>query len=570
LAYTDFTRIVVNWPKSEMPGLNDSKRIVNRCLVSMRGVFQHEAGHVRFTTPWHFIRDATKWRKYKPEGSDRYSKNADDVRLARVNNVLEDQRMENLVVEVVPKIAEYFGVMIMDLIINGPGKSDEEKDNGINLSWLLLAGRRYLDPEIRLASMNEFERTLQGLGFDQGTADHWADIVDEYIAATTKKQLGEATEKALVFLDEIGKEIPGSVDDHSKGGMDDAGQLVDADGDPQDGDDRAEGGSRKGKATDGMDPGDAKKASKGDLGDQSDKLRKGEPGIAAGKGDGGYTFAEQLRTARDGMMQKVSESKDFTHMVASAADGASYEGLPEYDGPVHELDAESIDRANTIAAGMEQMLQSFITQAEPSWQFRVEEGVVDALAYRTKEPGDRGFRRHMEDQGRPTLDVHLSVLADCSGSMGHNMQALSEVLYGCAVATEKVDIGSTYVLWSSGEQNFRLWGSTDPQPDLFPSMGGTTPDAALDDLVNHNPEAAAHHLVVIFTDGAWYGDYNLQQWADPNKTLILVRYGNYEGEFQGDLGADEHVQISDVLDLSDHITTALTDVLGSLGGGGWG
>lgn len=573
-AWTDFIRIVVNWPKHSMPGMTSRKREVTRCLVSMRGVFQHEAGHVRFTTPWHFIRDATPWKHYSPKGSDRYSENHDDQRLAKVNNVLEDQRMENLVVEVVPKIADYFKVMILDIIVDGAGKGGKDQMDSIDLSWLLLAGRRYLDNDVRVQSYSQFEQAMQGLGFPQGTAQHWADIVDEYIAAQTKAQLGKATEKAAKFLEEIGQEIPSSVDDHSRG-MDEAGQggggLFDKEGNPEDGDDRANGGSRGGKATDGMNEDDLKKAKEGKLDGKSLEDAAKEAGQNAGIGDGGFTFAEQLRRARDGALQKVEDSKELKHVHGSAMDGAKYEGLPEYHGPTRDLDGESIVRAETIAQGMVQMLQSFVTANDPTWQFRVEDGYIDPLAYRTKEPGERTFRRYMEDQGKQVLDVHLSVLADCSGSMGHNMQALSEVLYGCALATEQVDIGSTYVLWSSGDQHFRVWETKEPQPDLFPSMGGTTPEPALDDIVNHNQEGAAHHLVVIFTDGQWYGDYNLQQWADPNKTLLFVRYGRYDGIVQNDMGADEHVQIDDVIELAEHIEYALSDVLSSLGGGdgGW-
>ena len=143
------------------------------------------------------------------------------------------------------------------------------------------------------------------------------------------------------------------------------------------------------------------------------------------------------------------------------------------------------------------------------------------------------------------------------------MIALSEALYATGLACQALGIGATYVLWSTPPSNFRVWSDGNVTPSVWPSLGGTDPTLALDDLSTHNPEGAANHLVIIFTDGQWsIGFPSLTRWGAADRTMILVRYGSYDGPMQQDMGADKHININDVRKLPDQLTNALLDVLG--------
>ena len=145
--------------------------------------------------------------------------------------------------------------------------------------------------------------------------------------------------------------------------------------------------------------------------------------------------------------------------------------------------------------------------------------------------------------------------------------ALSEAVYACATACQNLGIGFSGTLWSSENQHYRIWTHGSPTPTLWPTLGGTDPSLALDDLDTHNPEQALNHLVIIFTDGAWSSAFpSLQRWSAEGRKFILVRYGSYEGAIQKDMGADSHIHINNVNQLPGELTTALLDILGDTGG----
>ena len=69
-------------------------------------------------------------------------------------------------------------------------------------------------------------------------------------------------------------------------------------------------------------------------------------------------------------------------------------------------------------------------------------------------------------------------------------------------------------------------------------------------------------VVVIFTDGEWSrGFQGLQRWAEPNRRIVLVKYGTHNTD---SLGADVVVNINRVEELPTVLTHALVDTLASL------
>ena len=157
--------------------------------------------------------------------------------------------------------------------------------------------------------------------------------------------------------------------------------------------------------------------------------------------------------------------------------------------------------------------------------------------------------------------IDLTNCLDVSVSMGGDpMLALSEAVYATALACQNLGIGASFTLWSSDGQNHRIWSDGAPQPQVWPTLGGTDPTEALNDLDNHNEESATQHLVIVFTDGEWNDGFDLQQWARPNRHIVLVRYTTgYSGTEA--YGADEVAEIKQVEQLPDELTRALRGVL---------
>lgn len=581
-AWTDFNRIYVAWPEATMPNRMDRDAVLDT-IAQMKGVMQHEMGHIRFTTSWLTVRQAAEMPK------EYLNDNTKQDLLHKCWNMLEDQRMECLVVESVPRIKNYFGTMVVNVILGG-----EQTQVPMEQTWVMLAGRTYLPLDVLKLSAQMFDDFCAANGIKNG-ARTWESLVNDYKAAEKPKAIMKATVAAYEFIQKVRAAMPPTVDDHSRQRENDGaeegtgrkqGSILDMFNEDKPKQEKGKRGKRdkddniqrpgssmpsagkgKEKAEDG-DPGDGEgEGESNDSGDE-DGTSKG-----VGQGNGAETPTEEsdledaLSSMADHFRTQMREDGDVQKMARDANMNVDQEGLPEYDGSTNEMSPEMQARALNTAIGIQKALNSFVTTSAPIWQTRKEVGVIDALAYRTKNTGDRDFRRHLDDHGNTGLDVHVSMLCDVSGSMGGGpMQALSESLYATAVACKALDIGATFSLWSSGDQYYRVWRDGEPRPSLFPSMGGTDPTKALDDLDTHNEEGAANHLVIIFTDGAWSYDFpSLQRWAAPGRTFVLVRYGRYDGEVQKDMGADSHIGISDVRDLPAELTKALIDVLSESG-----
>jgi hypothetical protein len=575
-AWTDFTRIYVAWPRLMFPNRYDRNAVLDT-VAQIKGVMQHEMGHIRFTTPWTTVMAAGTMPKVYQEDKTK------GALLQQCWNMLEDQRMECLVVESVPRIANYFGTMVANVILGG-----DRMQVPIEQTWVMLAGRTYLPLDVLKLSASTFDQFCAQNGINNG-AREWERLVSLYKSATTEKQIMKATVDAYEFIQKVRAAMPPTMDDHSKqrsnNGQADPkntgrkqGSILDMfNEDPQEGDDGDGQGQGGGDQYDpiqrpgGIPRGEAQKSDEdGEGKGGKGKSDKGSKGVGKGDGEPNLSPEQDLEKALSDMSEhfrtQMREDGDVQSMARDANIHADQEGLPEYDGQYAELSAEAQVRAMNVAVGIQQALNSFVTTSAPIWQTRKENGIIDALAYRTKNPGDRDFRRHLEDHGNTGLDVHVSMLCDVSGSMGGEpMQALSESLYATGMACQALGIHFDFTLWSSGSQYYRLWRDGQAKPWLFPSMGGTDPTKALDDLDTHEDDASKH-LVIIFTDGAWsYNFPSLQRWAAEDRTFVLVRYGHYDGEVQKDMGADSHIGISNVRDLPAQLTNALIDTLGTTG-----
>jgi hypothetical protein len=604
VAFTDFRSITINWPGLLMPNRLDGPAVLDT-VAQMKGVMQHEMGHIDFTTPWVEITAVSPLpAKHRQTAT----------LLFKCWNMLEDQRMECLVVERVPRIANYFGTMVANVILGG-----DRVAVPLEQTFLMLGGRTYLPASVLKVSYEAFDQFCFNNGIANG-AQQWDTLVGNYKAASTHKDIMDAVCAAYDFIQTVRASMPETSDNHdqmytrsndvnpddtarkqgsildlfdekpkppSKGKQDDQddqepqGQPQEGTSQPVDGDDEGDdegegspdaGGSGDEQSDEGGDDESEGGAGNDDQGDEgADQSGDPSKGQSNGGSDTMQQTTESLSDALRSMQEKyenaIRQDKDVQQMARDANVKSDVDGLGEYSQDEPTMSQELQDRAEFTSQGIQQALNTFVTTSAPIWQNRKENGIIDPLAYRTKNTGDRDFRRHLDDHGNTGLDVHVSMLCDVSGSMGgHPMEALSESLYATALACDALGIGATFTLWSSGSQNYRVWQDGKATPTLWPAMGGTDPTDALDDLDTHNPEGAARHLVIIFTDGEWTHSFpSLQRWANDNRTFVLVRYGNYN--IQKDMGADSHIDITSVNDLPGELTKALIDVLND--GSGW-
>ncbi len=513
-AYTDFKRVHigidmratdVDEDKSLLPSREDSRPKLADKIATLKGMAYHEIGHIKYTVrPWDLFDDKSEQRMYH-----------------RTWNVLEDQRMESWSVKHNERLRSLFTIMVSNLILS------RSADVGGN-DWILIAGREYLPLEVQGAAYNSSP-------WSEDMREEWYQIVQRYKRATTKDAMKDAIRDAYDFLKDNtpgGEPLNGGIDDHA----------FDKEGDQQ------------GQVSPDM--------GQGDEGEQGDDDKE-SPGKKAGKNSKlqvtDQSLFDAVMKAKHEAVEEFAKRGDVSTVVSRVNDAASSSVLsPPPDTLWSPMEPHIQAESEVLAEGMKRALSSFLTKTDPYWENRREVGVVDALAYRTKDPGSRDFRRQRIDFDGKGRNVHVSLLCDISGSMhGEAMVALSMALYATAKACEEMGVGNTMILWSTVYH--QLWANGDVTPVVWNSCGGTDPIPALDTLDMHNEEEADNHLVLVFTDGQWFGMDPLTTWGAPGRKIVVLHYGRYTNV--DSLGADEELRIENVTMIPELLAQYIGDLI---------
>jgi hypothetical protein len=562
-AYTDFNNIFVKYPVKTLP--DDSDHDASRKFaIEIRGILQHEIGHLRFTLPYNDLRKRV----------DEMSRTLLDghAKSHYAWNILEDQRMETLVVQAVPRIASYFESMVAKHILYPVTRSllhskhVVSNDAEILNTWILVSNRSYIKPELRRLARQAFiER-----GYD---ADRWYDIVESYKTADNIDDMVKAVVDAATFLESLGESLespkPTSRHESSRTKSTSSTQPVPCD---KENNEFADG--QDGEEQDGEEQGEGSGQGSDDKSheEQSDDTLPPEPTT---KDKATYSPDSPADNIREMLDEIISDNlkEQYNHSETTEAIANAHERIAQVGGGMAEapqtgkpMSAEQEAEALRISVGMEQALNDFVTASQPAWINRQEVGIIDPLAYRTKDIGDLDYRRRLEGDYNTGVDLHLSMLCDVSGSMGgKEIEQLSIAMYATAVACKRIGIGTTFLLWSTEGNEGRVWVNGEPSPTVWYADGGTNPVRALNDLEFHNPEEASNHLVLVFTDGAWdVGDSPLSNWSEPGRHIVLSRlvehiYDHEDYRFK----ADAYASVNDVSQLPEKLTSAIHSVLSS-------
>lgn len=514
IAYTDFRTITMMVEDAIIPAYNGPVTEVEDFVVMARGVFHHEAGHVIHTTP---LRDMGRafddtvragdnldiedrlavFTGALDASGDPQAQTARYTKIHNMWNVLEDQRMESARVRDFPACQRYFEGLIYDLLTK-----DRDNDWWAR-SWLLLAGREYLPMDVWELSSKLVQADLDAAG--------WLAIVRQYKSATTPVELVTAIVEALEFTKDM--EMPPSDSDM-------VGEHGEGDGSGSGGagaGDKAEGGaSENGDGSEGGTTGDGK----GTPLEDPDTLNSG----GSGTGDA-YFSKKALTDAIKKMKVEANCDPADKGAIRAAIESSGNLGLEQYDGQTQAMGPNEESTAMALSTGIQRALETYVTQATPTWQWKTEEGVIDACSYRSREPGDLDYRMDMAGEAGAKLDLHVSVLADVSYSMASHMTQLSTMLLGMKLAVDELGIPSNFTIWSDDPANHAIY-TNGPEHVIFPALGGTNPESALTDAIIRNVEERPHHLVLILTDGHWYNMDSVAPWrTSREQQFVVVKYG---------------------------------------------
>lgn len=594
-AYTDFEKVHASFTVSAIPDMYKTTELIDT-IASIRGVFQHEFGHLLHTTPFPVLLEQYETGREDMDGKLYLHEMAHSIGVDNYQsfqyawNVLEDQRMESLTVLEVPRLKLYFTSMVLSVIAT---------EDSIDNAWILCAGRKYLPKDIRYYAKKEFRPDKPEL------ADTWLGIVNTYKTATTPNQMVDAVVEAMKFLhnENVGKVSEtrhvmsyartSDYEPVDRDKLEKQGQTLSGEGEPMDGyeppiddspetgkseDQQNQGSDAKGKGSGGGNArgtGDDETKSTSSSSDTNNRVSMpsvtvdvtpdtNKRGHDKSSGDG--TLKHAVDQTLNEIMSDIRADVDNLNVLQEATISSSTRSIPVLeDESMPRLDDHHVQTALTMCGRIQDALSDYVTASDPHWVDRVDHGVINPLAFRTKEVGSNEYRRDRVGEATDGLNIHVSFLSDVSMSMeGPPMTALSIAMYAMGEACVRLGVGATYTLWSSDNETYRIWEDGIPKPQLMGAMGGTDPTAALDDLANHNPEDAKHHLVFIFTDGDWGRSRPLSDWSVPGRKLVVVRYTPWQYESTYDqYGGDALINITKVEDMPSALHRVMSEMLTS-------
>lgn len=520
-------------------------------IIFLTGVNNHEVGHLQFTpTP-----DDVQ-RTFPGYPNDMHRLMMGDKQYRNVWNILEDQRMEMLMIRRYANQRPYFLAAFANIVLT-------QKDY-LDTAYLLARGRRYLPLKIRRMLKRKFKapkaipqirRIIDAYcklnlfrGQDlyeahrlitqmialleehklwpEGAQDHDGckavevmvtqpksnrkDRIDqERVAAEVRavaKQIEEENDEEKLDGAEAGMgEGDGAEGESGQGGGAD-GPGTPADGDA-DGPGQGDGGNGQGDASgDGTDGQGGSSDADGEDGDGTGA------GTGGGSGDVDLTD-DDVREAIAAVAVQALNTGDIGRDIADQL--RMLRGTPDIDArrvtDMQRITPEMPAASRRIATA----LRKIETESDPYWERRTSAGKLNIQRVMT-HPNDRDYAfDRWQEGGLGGNDQEWAVLLDASQSMKEHMFRLAQTNWMMKRAADQVGAALTSLAWGStwarSVEPFRLlYGPNDKAhgSDMpgIPDMGGTTPAPVL--LETYRLLGQSKHPIkgmLIMTDGDWVG-----------------------------------------------------------------
>lgn len=583
-AMTDHRKIVLTIdPRQYNPNDIDS---MGRLVQFTKGLLYHEAGHILYSVP--LPQMCRQVHGDVTTGNVANNANLTIKEFHSAWNILEDQRMESMMVQMSPIMRSYFTVIVLDYVVNVPVTA-----------WAWVAGRTYLPKDVRRMLRSAF-------------ANYWAQfmpdalskidsIVAQYKRSSDASEMLECVIQFAHLLRDMRKwsTVPENFDSDEGHSMAPSfseespedtnkrlAQTASADeGSDESDDEQQDDNPAAGKASDADevadedDSTDNAEASDSDDGEDADDEGAGEdiseptPSPSTGsnatpsKSDESLGTGDEVPTpqdiknavdkAIDEILDRPDIQQEAKNFIASVNEELGSD-LPHNPDTMIMSDVDMAD-ADEVYKGMMGALEPLATSADPAWQFRQEQGVIDPTAYTLREPGDTDFWINREDTGATGFDLAVSIILDASGSMGSGrMRNVGVSAYAIRKACDSLDIPCTVTTFHTISQ--MLWAADEPLTEVYAlDVGNTNPEGALTALRDQR-FGKSRHLVVVLTDGIWSETDRLPHYSEPGRYFLVVGIGVNKYQLDA-LGADMVVSTYNVETLPELVTQALTGYL---------
>lgn len=492
-------------PEMDTTAYNDGKNIVfnahlleevdDRTIISLNGFNYHEVAHVL----------------YSPRGGSEFGKTVKSEGLKHAFNVLEDARIERLLIAKYPAVAPFMEASCLEYILKG--------ESAEYASYFpLMTGRKYLDIELRQELADRFIKQ-----FGSPTAMAIARIVHEYRTLVYPRDFNRGLDLIRAFADIVGRDdlnevngktmIPTGKGGHTDRDVQDKGRMKgnkeqEAQQDKANSDDA----NGNGNDSENLDPADTDTDNRGDS----------RSFDSDGKDDADDNVLRKDIQERLDNLSKDDEVQRTTREVRKAINDNNDRRSAIKQGAYSNQAVSPKLSASARAFGT--TLERVRIDNDPAWQLEQPEGRLNiGRAMRADiNDIDKVFDRWHE--GNSNNDIDAVILVDTSGSMSWQIQRVMESAWVIKRGIERIN--GRVSVYKFNHDSRLIYSATDkatPTEYRFVnSSGGTNPYKAL--LEARRQLASSRRgvrMLFIVTDGHWDMDEeNNKVIADLNKDNV--------------------------------------------------
>lgn len=483
-------------------------------LALLQGIDFHEIGHVLFSPG-----PGTKLGDYIFDSDPGISNTEQHQTHKYIFNILEDQRMEMMLLALYPDFAAYLVAAISEFIIN----------NDDSHAHAFMWGRKYFPKNIR-----DDYRQAYVSDWIVEDADTVARVIDEWSVLDIGNP--KNYNAAMKLLNSL-HFVPGTIQQPSL----QCGIYVEVAANPN-----QNGGNGKGEGAQAS-PEDIAKAQGVVIeivdGEGDGDPAEGEGGKKKGKGRKGIS--------RTGTGDHAGRQEQLQNYVAQSLEAEGVQeiitGLRRQFNREVELSVGRLAAEQTTA--IEQPVPLHIRQTSqhiadylqelrhllaPQWNRRQATGRVNIRKFYDKTPGDFDVFDSWSPGREEDASVETCILVDMSGSMSSEMVDVSQLLWLTKRSMDMVGIPTTAIGFDT--RAFRLYGRDETvhpaRYKLFSDMGGTDPTEALEQarkILLSSP--AKHRLLITITDGGWSRQadcaHQVEDMTKAGVVTVLFGYSAY-------------------------------------------
>lgn len=478
-------------PDLETTAYNDGKAIVfnahlledidDNTIVSLHGFNYHEVAHVLYTP-----RENSELGKWVMENQYR-----------RAMNILEDSRIERLLIAKYPAVQPFVEASTLDYILKG------DSSEWASL-FILITGRKYLDYDIRQEIATRFSQQ-----FGKATAIFLADIIHEYRTLAFPRDYDRAKRLIAEFAKVVGNDEqnpPPQVPQNGKGQCDghiDRQMMRKG---------RAEGQKEQDRLQD-----KANATEKSTQTEKFDDINDDNVGQGYGTVDDSITtqdvqheYTDSEKLLKDKINSELSNIRNDENVRRDTAEVRraimdndimrSGVRLANYKNMSVPMNATASARRFAVE------LERIRIDNDPAWELEVESGRLNVSRAMNADVNDINKLFDRWSEGNSSNDIEAVILVDTSGSMGGRIYKTMETAWILKRGIERIN-GRVTVYKFNHDSRLIYKADDKAKPDEFrfvDSSGSTNPFKALIEAERIlNASRKGIKICFMITDGEW-------------------------------------------------------------------